>query len=291
MLWNCKIIAFRRWCLLLGDKPRSYAIHSILKAVRVLRSFTRERPERAVTELSNELGWPKAVVHKILVTLDQGRIVQRDPHTRHYRLGPGIMELAGVFLSEEPLTREGTPLLKNLARRTGHTTALAVLDRLEVLYINVVEGSAALKTAAHVGDRRPAHATASGKVLLADLPPDILDQLLGRHMLPALTAKTIVDPERLREQLAQVVSAGYALNVEERIAGMAGVAAPVRDHHGKAVAALSVAIVRHLQPDQAIDEAIGQVMATANDLSRQLGALPEQLVREPTDRALPSLKG
>ncbi len=281
---------------MIGDKSRSYAINSILKAVRVLRAFTRERPERGVTELSNELGWPKAVVHKILVTLDQGRLVQRDSQSRHYRLGPGIMELAGVFLSEEPLTREGTPLLKNLARRTGYTSALAVLDRMEVLYINVVEGSAGVKTSAHVGDRRPAHATASGKVLLADLPSDILDQLLGRHVLPALTSKTIVDPDRLREELVQVVSAGYALNVEERITGMVGVAAPVRDHHGKAVAAVSVAIVRHLHTEQAIDEAIGHVMTTANDLSRQLGALPEQLTpepmgrAEPTGRALPSLK-
>jgi len=266
---------------LLGYKPRSYAIQSILKAIRVLRGFTRERPERGVTELSAELKWPKAVVHKILVTLEQGHLVQQDPLSRHYRLGPGIMELAGVFLSEEPLTREGTPLLKELARNTGHTAALAVLDALEVLYVHVIEGTAALKTTARAGDRRPAHATASGKVLLADLSSDVLDQLLGRNVMAALTPQTIVDPGRLREQLIAVRASGYALNLEERIAGMVGVAAPVRDHNGKTIAALSIAFPRHLHGETAVEDGITKVVAMANTLSLRLGAPPERLVPEP----------
>ncbi|MDQ7849981.1 MAG: IclR family transcriptional regulator [Armatimonadota bacterium] len=265
---------------------RPYTINSIQKAVRVLQAFTKDHPERSVSELSRELGWHKAVVHKILLTLQDGRLLQRDPSSRRYRLGPGIMELAGVFQSEEPLIREGTPLLRDLMRRSGHTAAMAVLDGMEVLYIAAIEGAEGLKMTARVGDRRPAHATASGKVLLADLPPDVLDRLIS-HPLPALTPHTIVDPQRLRQHLEAVRLAGYALNVEERIAGMVGVAAPVRDHHGTTVAAVSVGFARHLHGDDAIAEAVRRVIETANELSRRLGAPPDRLVAPPGAQLLP----
>lgn len=264
---------------------RSYTINSILKAVRVLQAFTKDRPERSVTELSCELGWHKAVTHKVLLTLQEGRLVQRDPASRRYRLGPGIMELAGVFQSEEPLIREGTPLLRDLTRSTRHTAALAILDGLEVLYVAAIESADGLKLTARVGDRRPAHATASGKVLLADLPPDVLGHLLSQP-LPALTPHTIVDVQQLREHLAAVRAAGYALNVEERIAGMVGVAAPVRDHHGNTVAAVSVGFARHLHGDDAIREAVRRVAETSNELSRLLGAPPDRLVVLPGGQLL-----
>lgn len=277
--------------LLARDTGRAYTINSILKAIRVLHSFTKNHPERAVTELSTEIGWHKAVVHKILLTLEQGRLLQRDPISRRYRLGPGIMELAGVFLNAEPLTREGTPLLKELVQRTEHTAALAVLDGLEVLYIAAVEGTAELKTTARAGDRRPAHATASGKVLLADLSPTALDELLRSRELHRLTPHTIIDRARLREHLAHVRATGIALNVGERVAGMVGVAAPVRDHHGTTIAAISLGFARHLHGDNAVDEAIRYVVATANELSRRLGAPSDRLVPKPAGAPLTTLKG
>lgn len=260
---------------------RSYTINSIRKAVRVLRAFTKERPERSVTELSRELGWHKGAVHKILLTLQEGGLIQRDPASRRYRLGAGIMELAGVFQSEEPLIREGTPLLRELNRRTGHTATLAILDGLQILYVAAVEGGEGFKLTARTGDRRPAHATASGKVLLADLTEEALDSLLITP-LPALTPRTIVDPRRIREHLREVRAAGYAVNVEERTAGGVGAAAPVRDHHGTTVAAVSLGFARHLHGDDAIAEAVRHVADTANELSRRLGAPPDRLITPPS---------
>lgn len=256
---------------------RAYAIRSIEKAIRVLEAFTKDYPDRSVTEISAVLGWHKAVVHKILVTLEHGRLVQRDPSSRRYRLGPGVMQLAGVFQSQEPLLREGAPVLKELIRRTGHTAALAILDGLDVLYVAAIEGVEGLKLTARVGDRRQAHATASGKVLLADLPLQDLDRLLHAGPLPMMTPQTIVDPARLKTHLEEVRKLGFALNVEERITGMVGVAAPVRDHHGVTIAAVSVGFARHLHGDPAIREAIARVVESANDLSRRLGAPADRL--------------
>ncbi|MGQ0568666.1 MAG: IclR family transcriptional regulator [Armatimonadota bacterium] len=276
----------QRQVTLPGDLPRTATIQSISKAIRVLKSFTKAEPERAVTALSRALGWHKAVVHKILITLERDRLVQQDPTSRRYRLGPGIMELAGVFLNEEPLTREGTPLLKELAQMTQHTATLAVLDGLEVVYVAAAEGAAGLRMTARAGDRRQAYATASGKVLLCELPADVLDRLLSQGPLQALTPHTIVDPNRLKAHLRQVLARGFAINMEERIDGMVGVAAPVRDHRGATVAAISVGFARQLRVRDAVDEAIRQVVASANELSRRLGAPADCHIPERTSGRL-----
>jgi DNA-binding IclR family transcriptional regulator len=269
-----------------ADVPRTSGIQSVAKAVRVLRAFSKTHPEHSVTGLSRELRWHKAVVHKMLITLGRGRLIQQDPTSRKYRLGPGIMELAGVFLSEEPLIREGAPLLKDLVRATGHTATLAVLDGLEVVYIAAAEGLTGLRMTARAGDRREAYATASGKVLLCELPPDVLDGLLGERPLRALTSHTIIDPRRLKAHLRQVRARGFATNMEERVDGMVGVASPVRDHRGLTVAAISVGFARQIRGRDAVDEAIRHVAASANELSRRLGAPADRHVPEPPEGKL-----
>lgn len=265
---------------------RTSVIRSVEKAVRVLKSFTKTQPEHSVTGLGRQLGWHKAVVHKILATLERDRLVQQDPGSRRYRLGPGIMELAGVFVHEDPLVREGTPILKALVQATGHTAALAVLDGTDVQYVAAVEGTHGLLTTAEAGDRRPAHAVASGKVLLCELPNDVLDELLGAGPLRALTPRTIVDPVRLKTQLRQVRLRGYAVNVEERILGSAGVAAPVRDHRGVTLAAISLGFALQRRNRETIEDATRHVVDAANLLSRHLGAPEEVVAPERTRRRL-----
>lgn len=257
--------------------PRTSVIRSVAKAVQVLKTFTKTEPEHSVTGLSRQLGWHKAVVHKILATLERDRLVQQDPSSRRYRLGPGIMELAGVFVHEDPLIREGTPILKTLVQTTGHTAALAVLDGPDVQYVAAVEGTHGLRTTAEAGDRRPAHAVASGKVLLCELSIEVLDAFLSAGPFRALTPHTVVDPVRLKAQLRQVRLRGYAVNVEERILGSAGVAAPVRDHRGTTLAAISLGFALQRRNREAIEEAARHVVDAANELSRHLGA-PEDVI-------------
>lgn len=256
-----------------------YRIQSISKAVRVLRAFTHDAPEWTVSGLAQHLGWHKAVVHKILTTLAEGGLVQQDPSSRRYRLGPGIAELAGVLLQGDPLVREGTPVVRGLVEKTGFTGALAVLDGVEVLYLFAVEGSG-LKASARTGERRPAHATASGKVLLADLTPDDLVVQLSSGLLPALTPYTITDGGRLRRELDQIRRQGFAVNMRERHISSAGVAAPVRDHRGDTVAAISVGFAHQLFRSDAMDRTIRTVVETANMLSQRLGAPASRLVPE-----------
>jgi IclR family KDG regulon transcriptional repressor len=266
------------------DKPptrrtqsSSSRIQSVAKATRVLRAFTLDRPEWTVSGLSQHLSWHKAVVQKILATLWEGGLLQRDSESRRYRLGPGIMELAGVFLSEEPLMHEGAAVVRALVEQTGFTAALAVLDGFDVLYLAAIEGSG-LKASARTGERRPAHATASGKVILAELASDQLEARLSSHPLEPVTPHTITDINRLRLELDEVRTLGFAVNIRERHVAAAGVAAPVRDHRGETVAAISLGFAYHLPGNETLDREIRSVIEAANTLSRRLGAPAGRLV-------------
>jgi DNA-binding IclR family transcriptional regulator len=218
-------------------------------------------------------------VHKILATLSEGSLLQQDPENRRYRLGPGIMELAGVLLNEEPLMREGTAVVRALVEQTSLTAALAILDGFDVLYLAAVEGSG-LKASARMGERRAAHATASGKVLLSDLAPYQLEALLLSHPLQPLTPYTITDVNLLRRELEEARIKGFAVNIHERHVGAAAAAAPVRDHCGETVAAISLGFAYHLPGNETLDREIRLVVEAANTLSRRLGAPARRLVPE-----------
>ena len=187
------------------------------------------------------------------------------------------MELAGVLLGQEPLMREGAEVVRALVAQTGFTVALAVLDGFDVLYLAAVEGSG-LKASAHTGDRRPLHATASGKVLLADITPDRLEAMLSSRPLTSVTPYTITDIHRFKRELDEARVRGFAVNINERHVGAAAVAAPVRDHRGETVAAISLGFASHLSDGATLDREVRLVIEAANALSRRLGAPAHRLV-------------
>src|SRR3990172_5623965 len=133
----------------------SSVIRSVRKALRLLDAFGGDHLDFGLTELSDHLGYPKSVTHKLVRTLMEGGFLEQDAPTRRYHIGPGILTVAGAYLRCNPLVREGAAVLQDLARATEHTAALGVLDRGEGLYVAAVEGTRAVKASAHVGDRRP----------------------------------------------------------------------------------------------------------------------------------------
>jgi len=250
-------------------------IRSVQKALRILRAFDNQRPEFGLTELSNHCGFPKSVTHKLVRTLADAGFLEQDQATRRYRIGPVILTVAGTYLGTNPLIREGTAVLHRLAGTTGHTATLGVLDRSEVLYIAAVEGTQAVKASARVGDRRPLHATATGKVLLSGLSETEVDRLLGPGPLPALTRATITNPAVLKQELHAVGKAGVAYNLRERSEEASAIAAPVYDHTRRIAAAVSVAFPATVQDQRVLDELTAGMKAHAQELSRRLGA-PDQ---------------
>ncbi len=219
-------------------EDRRATLGSVTRAIRCLELIA-EAGELGVSELGRRLGVHKATASRLAATLAERGLLERDPSTERYRLGFGLIRLAGAAISGLDLIRTARPVMEDLADRTRETVNLGVLSGDEVVYVDQVTGARSIVSVNWVGRRTPLHCTASGKVLMAFAPDGERDRLLA---LPreATTHRTIVDRASLRAQLEETRARGFATTVEELEQGLNAAAAPVRQADGRVVAALSV---------------------------------------------------
>jgi IclR family acetate operon transcriptional repressor len=213
-------------------------LQSVSRALRALELIAEE-DELGVTELGRRLGVHKATASRLVATLAERGLVERDPITEKYRLGFGLIRLAGAAMSRLDLVSTGRPILEGLAERTRETVNLGVLSADGVVYVDQIRGTRSIVSVSWVGRRTPLHCTSNGKVLLAHMP----EAERRRHLaspLQRMTPKTIVDPDKLLAQLQQIRARGYAQTLEELEEGLNAVAAPIRGGDGEVIAALSV---------------------------------------------------
>jgi DNA-binding IclR family transcriptional regulator len=191
-----------------------------------------------VTKVAEVLGVHKATASRLLGTLALRGLVERDPTTRLYRLGAKLVSIAGGAVARLPIVSQAHAELEQLTALTSETSNLAVLDRFHVVYVDQVTPSESVVMASWVGRRSPAHASSSGKVLVAFGDERLREELLTRS-LEALTPRTVTDPAKLRGLLSETRRRGWARSVGELEDGLVTIAAPVLSD-GRAVAAVSV---------------------------------------------------
>lgn len=245
---------------------------TVQRAFALLRCFSIKDRELSVTELSRRLGVHKSTVSRLLTALSADRIVERNPETGKYRLGIGLLELAGLVQLHSDLRQIARPYLRQLSDTTLETVNLAILDgdhsvNLEqaVSYDRMISG------AGWVGRRAPLHASSTGKTFLAFLPEERLATVLSSD-LPRYTEHTITDAAGLRQELLTIRQQQYACTLQELELGLNSVAAIVRDHHGAVVAALSVTGPSARLTRQHIQHAVAaQVVSCAQQISKALG--------------------
>jgi IclR family transcriptional regulator, acetate operon repressor len=213
-------------------------LRSVTRAVRALEAIA-ESGDMGVSELGRKLDVHKATASRLLATLAERGLVERDPFSERYRLGFGLIRLAGAAMTSLDLVRSGRPILEELAERTRETVNIGVVSGDGVVYVDQVAGSRAIVSVNWVGQRTPLHCTSNGKVLLAFMDEAERDRILARP-LDRKTPRTIVDPAALRDELEGIRRRGYAQTVEELEEGLNAVAAPVRQADGRVTAALSV---------------------------------------------------
>jgi IclR family KDG regulon transcriptional repressor len=245
-------------------------VRAVERALQILGCFDEKHPDRGVSEIAQAVGLHKATTHRIVTTLLSYGYLERAEDGQRYRLGLRLADLGFKVLRRMDLRREALPIMANLAARLDETCDLSIYDRGEAYYIEVVQGNRALTIAAAVGRGLPAHATASGKVLLAFRtetdPPAALDD-----PLVAYTHRTITRPADLRRQLEVVRAQGYAVDDEELELGVRAVSAPVLDRDGKVVAALSVASPTSRLPLDRIPALANEARQAAEAISLRLG--------------------
>jgi DNA-binding IclR family transcriptional regulator len=214
---------------------------SVSNAARLLKEFGKGDREIGVSELARRLGLGKSTTHRLLHTLTVEKLLEQDAETGTYRLALTMHELGASVQSAIDLHTAANPVVEQLRNITKETVQIAVLDGRYVVYVERRESPQTIRLFGRVGHRNDAHSTSTGKVLLAYLPTDELDELLIGWRLPRKTPYTISDQATLRAQLVQVRARGWAENVNESEVGVASIAAPIRDVRGVVIAALSIA--------------------------------------------------
>jgi DNA-binding IclR family transcriptional regulator len=247
---------------------RPYAgTQSVQRAMRLLQAVAAGPPPR-LHQLAREVGLNKSTALRLLSALESAEMVQRS--AGGYRLGPGLVRLASQTLGSAGLQAAAGPTLQALAAETRETATLEVLVGDEVLILDEVVGSHVIAAMPSRGTRWPAHATSTGKVLLAALGAAELEARLPAR-LAAHTPRTITDRAALRRELARVRGRGYATAVEELEPGFVAAGAAVHGVDGAVVAAISVGGPRGRLVSTTLARIGGRLPGAAAAISERLG--------------------
>ncbi len=267
-----------------GAVPRSGAapvveggagsVQSVDRALTILELLAADG-QLGVTEIAGLLEVHKSTASRLLATLEAHGLAEQLPDRGRYRLGLGVLRLAGATRSRLDVVQESRPVTRGLAAEIGETVNVVILSGRETLYLDQVAGTSALQIHNWVGSRNPLHATANGRVLLAHLSATEREALLAATVdqdgrLPRLTARTLSSPAAVLEELAAVATRGYAVASDELEVGLTAVAAPIRGTEGAVIASLSVSGPTFRVADR-LDGIIAAVVTAAAAVSRRMG--------------------
>jgi len=249
---------------------------SVERGLAILSSFSADRRLIGVSEVAQELGLSRSTAHRYIATLARLGYLYQDPTTRKYVLGPRVLELGFTAINSMELRDVAAPQLRRLCDETGHTVNMAILDDVDIVYIERFRASRrnqdAIDLDLHVGSRLPAYCTSMGKVLLAYLPAAERDEVLSRIAFDRRGPNTLTSRAALLAELERVRAAGIAVNNEELAYGLRSVAAPIRDRSGEVTAALNLAVHRTmLSTEDLVERYAPSVQRTAAAISAELG--------------------
>jgi IclR family pca regulon transcriptional regulator len=249
---------------------------SLERGLAILTSFRSGRPLLGVSEIGREIGLGRSTTHRYVATLAALGYLQQDTATKKYRLGPRVLDLGFSAINSMELREVAAPHLRRMSDETGYTVNMAILDGLDIVYVercrSTRAGQREIDLNLHVGARLPAYCTSLGKVLLAWLPPEEQAAALGRVDFSRRGPNTITSRTALVAELKRVREDGCAINNEELAYGLRSIAAAVLDHQGFAVAAINLAVHSSMVSMDDLTAKLSEtVRRVAADISEHLG--------------------
>jgi IclR family KDG regulon transcriptional repressor len=250
--------------------PNEYNVRAVERALQIMGCFDDEHPERGISEIAQAVGLHKATAYRIVTTLVNYSYLEWVADGQKYRLGLELSNLGFKVIRRMDLRREALPYMKQYVREWDETCDLSIFDQGRVFYIEILRGNHALTIAAAVGQRLPAHCTASGKLFLAYLPEAELDAILSRP-LNVYTDNTVTSPDELNKQFEIIRNQGYAVDYEEYEVGVCAVAAPIFNRGGNVIAAISgPSPISRMTPER-INEIAEAFKDAAKAISQRMG--------------------
>jgi DNA-binding IclR family transcriptional regulator len=254
-----------------GHSKDRYVINSILRAFRILRCFHGEKTHYKISELARQLGLDRSTTYRLLLSLEKCGLVEKDEKTGEYSLGMAAFEIGNTCLRQMDFIQASKPVMAELAAKVQETVHLAVLSGTEIVYVDKVDSPRALGVMSKIGQRGPLHSTALGKLLLAFQPEGELSRMMRQIKLKSFTANTISSKTELMDELRKIRRKGYAFDFKESEQDVECIAAPIRDHLGDTVAALSISGPQRKIGSPQEKHFVGEVVKAAALISSKLG--------------------
>ena len=241
------------------------------KLIWILKRLGEPPYEMGVTELSREIGVSKSGIHKIIRSLAEENLLVQNPSTRKYSLGPLIFRLGNVYSDSKGIWDVSHTIMDSLAKQTGTSVLIGIREGDEPILAYKLGIGDKYIYQGQTGSRFPFNAGALGKLLTAYLPEARIQRILKNRNIEKKTPYTETDPEKLMEEYRKIKKQGYAVSVEENRIGAFGMAAPIRDRHGKVWACLSLVGPRETFTSDVVDEWLSLLRNGADEISRRLG--------------------
>jgi IclR family pca regulon transcriptional regulator len=248
---------------------------SLERGLAILSAFRTGRALLGISELGRELELTRSTTHRYVATLAALGYLRQDAETKKYRLGPRVLDLGFSAINSMELREVAAPHLRDLSDETGFTVNMAILDDLDIVYVERCRSGRRrqreIDLDLHVGSRLPAYCTSLGKVLLAHLPPDEQRTRLQRLTFTRRGPNTLMTRAALAAELRRIREQGFATTNEELAYGLRSIAAPVLARDGTAAAAINLAVHSTMLT-------LGDLVALWSPaLRRTAGAIGEQL--------------
>jgi IclR family KDG regulon transcriptional repressor len=248
-----------------------YLINSILRASNILKCFLGEKTHLKISEIARQLKLDRSTTYRILLSLEKCSLVEKDEKTGEYLLGLSTFEIGNTYLRRIDFIKISEPIMMELASKVQETVHLAVLSDTEIVYVDKADSPRSLGVMSKMGQRAPIYCTALGKTLLAFQPEDEQSRIIHDIRLIPLTPRTITSKQKLLEELKGIRKQGYALDRREIEEDVECIGAPIRNHIGDVIAAISISGPRRKihTPDE--KQFVSLVKETAAFISSKMG--------------------
>jgi IclR family transcriptional regulator, pca regulon regulatory protein len=247
-------------------------VQSLERGLLVLRCFTPDRPDLSVTEVAERTNISRAAARRILFTLERLGYTGRS-RAGLFHLQPAVLALGYGYIAGQQLPQIARPHLQLVAEQLHGSSSLGIIDHYEVVFIARARSPSLVSTTVDVGSRLPAHVTALGRVLLADLPDEQIDVYLEGARIQRLTEFTKVDREEIRQAVRDAREKRYSMVDQELAIGVRAVAVPVYDQSGTVAASLNVSVAdSRPTADEVLERCLPVLRRAAAQISAALGS-------------------